>query len=100
MPFSSNEQIELHFQFASIFRQLDDILNNLFFMKLELEAGEIPVFPPEPIFDPMNSINPFVDGPNDLFFSDPELEGEVVLLFQGPPPSPEFDAMKTFGKYE
>jgi hypothetical protein len=28
-------------------------------MQLELEDGEIPVFPPEPIFDPMKTIGKY-----------------------------------------
>jgi hypothetical protein len=53
------QQRELHFLFSFILRGYEDICDNLFFMRLELEAGEIPVFPPEPVFNPMQTIGKY-----------------------------------------
>ena len=56
MPSSSVQQIELHFRFASILHQITEILDNLLHIQLELEDGNMPVFPPEAVFDPMKTI--------------------------------------------
>lgn len=56
MPSAILRDFELKVRFDLIFRQLTDILDDLFFMRLELEAGVIPVFPPEPVFDAMKTL--------------------------------------------
>jgi hypothetical protein len=49
-------QVEIQLGLDALRCQVEDILDNLFFMRVELEAGQIPVFPPEPAFDPMSTI--------------------------------------------
>jgi hypothetical protein len=52
----SHYQIELASRFDLLLHHITDILDNLFFMRLELEADEIPVFMPEPIFNSMETL--------------------------------------------
>ena len=52
---------EITFLFDKIHHGYEEILNNLFFIKIELEAGEIPVFTPDP---PLN----FISTNSSLFY--------------------------------
>ena len=52
----SHYQIELASCFDLLLHHITDILDNLFFMRLELEADKIPIFMPEPIFNSMETL--------------------------------------------
>lgn len=59
MPSANLQHLELNLCFAFILHQISDILDDLFYMRLEIEAGEIPVFSPEPVFNPMKTIGKY-----------------------------------------
>lgn len=46
MPSFERQLLELRLRFDLVDFQLTEIIDNLFFIRLELEAGRIPVFPP------------------------------------------------------
>ena len=51
-------------QFKICLNEFEDILDYLFFLRLELEAGKLPPFsspPPYPTFDPMKTIKRYGD---------------------------------------
>lgn len=53
MPIAYSDTIELSLKFDYTLSLLEEILDNLFFMRLELEDGCMPVFPE---FDAMKTI--------------------------------------------
>jgi hypothetical protein len=59
MPSFSSQQVELLLRINLILMEITNILDNLFFMRLELEDGAIPIFPPEPVFDSMKTIGKY-----------------------------------------
>lgn len=60
MPIAYSDTIELRLQFDHTLSLIEEILDNLFFMRLELEDGCMPVFPQEPEFDAMNTIGKYL----------------------------------------
>jgi hypothetical protein len=54
------QKCQIRLLFLILFAEIDDILDDLFFARLELEAGVFPIVfpPPPPPFDPMQSIYP------------------------------------------
>jgi hypothetical protein len=52
-------RIEICDRIALLLQQIEDILDDLFVMRLELEDGEIPVYIPAPVFNPMKTIGKY-----------------------------------------
>ena len=59
MPSASVQQIEIRSRFAFLLYLITDILDDLIFMRQELEDGEIPVFPSALVFNPMKTIGKY-----------------------------------------
>jgi hypothetical protein len=59
MPSTMLLQIELQSRFDLILLAITDILDDLFFMRLELEAGGMPDFSTNVVFDPMRTIGKY-----------------------------------------
>jgi hypothetical protein len=86
-------QQEFKYDYQVIIDGAEDILYDLFFMRLELDEGEMPVF------DPMTTIVPSSYGSEIFHFPPmPSIASDEEEFV--PPPPYEFDPMRTIGKYE
>lgn len=93
------QQLELRFYFHLILTGYEDILDDLFCMRLALESGDMPYFPPPSPFDPMETIIP--DAASELYFAPPtpSISTSECEMVGEPSPPFQFDPMKTVGKY-
>lgn len=104
MPFSYQHAVFLY-EFNYLIEAVQYICDDLFTMRLCLEAGEMPYFPPPNFFNPMDTIVP--EEASDLCFPPiPPPNNSLSSHFSISSSYPEssfhskFDPMQTFGKYE
>ena len=56
---SSSFQIEINYRLDFLEYLIDEILDDLFALRLELEAAEMPESSPSSVFDPMQTIGKY-----------------------------------------